>query len=78
LKQNGKAFIDFARDFVKATKEVGADNVYLLPSEWWSSAVSMPEPCPDDVKFIFTQLSLQRNEFIGTHINDLYLLLFCS
>ena len=76
LKQNGKAFIDFSRDLVNASKETGPDNVYLLPSEWWSSAVSMPEPWPEDIKFVFTQLSLQRNEFIGMHTNALYLMPF--
>ena len=82
LKQDGKAFTDFARRFATATKEVGTGNVYLHPSEWWSSAVSMPEPWPEDVQFVFTQLSLQRNEFIGTHISILFtfrpLLMTCS
>ena len=77
LKENGKAFIDFARRFVKATKAVGTDDMYMLPSEWWSSAVSMPEPWPEDVQFIFTQLSFQRNEFIGTHINALLPFVLC-
>jgi hypothetical protein len=75
-KQNGKAFTDFARDFVKATKEVGADNLYSLPNEWWSSAVCMPEPWPEDVRFVFTQLSVQRKEFISTHTHPLGLLSF--
>ena len=66
LKQNGKAFTDFTRAYMKGIKEAGAGNVYLLPSEWWSSAVNIPEPWPQDVKFAFTQLTLQRNEFIGT------------
>jgi hypothetical protein len=61
LKQNGKAFTDFARAFVN-----------LLPSDWWSSAVSMPEPWPEDIRFVFTQLSLQRNEFIGTAYRCLF------
>jgi hypothetical protein len=59
---------------VKAAKEAGADNVYFLPSEWWSSAVDMPEPWPEDIKFVFTQLSLQRHEFISTHSHPLCLL----
>ena len=82
LKENGKAFVDFARSFVKATKAaVGTGDMYMLPSEWWSSAVNMPEPRPEDVQFIFTQLSFQRNEFIGTHISALFtcsLLMTCS
>jgi hypothetical protein len=75
LKGNGKAFTDFALDFVKGTKETGIDggDVYLPPSEWWSSAVNMPEPWPEDITFVFMQLSLQRNEFISAHIPPLCL-----
>jgi hypothetical protein len=76
LKQNGKAFTDFARDFIKGTKEAGAGKVYLVPSKWWSSAVRLPEPWPEKVKFAFTQLSLQRNEFISTRTAALCLLSF--
>jgi hypothetical protein len=71
LKQNGRAFTDFARNFVKATKEAGADDLYPPPSKWWSSAVSMPEPWPEDIQFVYTQLSRQRNEFIGAQTHPL-------
>jgi hypothetical protein len=73
LKQNGKAFIDFARDFVKGTKETGTDgdDVYLPPSESWSSAVDLPEPWPERIKFVFTQLSFQCNEFFSMHTRSL-------
>jgi hypothetical protein len=68
LKQDGKALTDFARNFVNATKEAGPNNMHLLPSEWWSSTVSMPEPWPEDIKFVFTQLSLQEIWFVRKSI----------
>jgi hypothetical protein len=37
----------------------------LLESDWWKSAVSMPEPWPLGVRFAFNQLTVQRNEFIS-------------
>jgi hypothetical protein len=72
LKHHGKAFTDFARDFVNGTKEAGPDTVYFLRSDWWSLAVSMPEPRSEDVEFVFSQLSLQRNQFISTHIHFIF------
>ena len=78
LKQNGKVFTDFARDFVKGTRETGTDNVYLPPSEWWSSAVIMPKPWPEDIKFVFAQLSLQRNEFLSMYSHPLCILSFAQ
>ena len=66
LKQNGMPFVEFVRNLAKGIREGGGEGrVYTLPSEWWQSAVTMPEPWSDEVKFAFKQLSLQRNEFIG-------------
>jgi hypothetical protein len=66
LRQNGKAFIDFVRNLVKGMRDVDEGEMYLLPSEWWQSAVDTPaEPWSEDAKFAFRQLSIQRNEFIS-------------
>jgi hypothetical protein len=71
LKQKGKAFTAFADNMAKAIRGAGPDNVYLLQSEWWLSAVGMPEPWSEDTQFSFTQLTLHRNEFIGEHCHGL-------
>ena len=68
LKQNGMPFVEFVRNLAKGIRESGGEGrVYMLPSEWWQSAVTMPEPWSDEVKFAFKQLSLQRNEFLGEY-----------
>ena len=65
LKQRGRAFYDFVDSYVKGIKDVGAGNLYLLPSDWWRQAVETTEPLSEDVKFAFAQLTIQRTEFIG-------------
>jgi hypothetical protein len=66
MKQNGKAYIDFLRNLANAVRETDPDKQpYLLPSDWWRFAVQEPEPWSEDTKFVFTQLTVQRNEFIG-------------
>jgi len=65
LKRRGMAFIDFARELANGVREFGPDELYLLPSEWFQSAVKEPEPWSDKTKFIFGQLNIQRAEFIG-------------
>jgi hypothetical protein len=65
LKQNGRAFMDFARNTAKAIRETGPDQVYFHPCGWWRSAVNEPEPWSENTKFAFTQLTVQRNQFIG-------------
>jgi hypothetical protein len=70
MKQNGKAFIDFARNLAKAIREADPDQKpYLLLSDWWRSAIQEPEPWSDDTKFAFSQLSFQRNEYICESID---------
>jgi hypothetical protein len=65
MKRNGQAFIDFARNLAKGIQETDPDKKpYLLPSDWWRSAVQEPEPS-ETTKFVFIHLSVQRNEFIG-------------
>jgi hypothetical protein len=65
LKQRGMAFIDFARSLTNSIREAGPDELCLLPSEWFRSAVKEPEPWSDKTKFIFRQLSIQRADFIS-------------
>jgi hypothetical protein len=72
LKRNGEAFLDFACDLAKAIKETGPDKVYFLPSKWWRSAVKEPEPWSENTKFAFTQLTIQRNDFIGESVALVY------
>jgi len=67
LERQGMVFINFARNLSKAIKEQDAEKVYMLPSDWWMSAVKLPQPWSEDVLFMFTQLSAVRNEFIGDH-----------
>jgi hypothetical protein len=43
----------------------GAGNLALLHSDWWNAAVNMTEPVLEDIRFAFTQLTLQRNKFIS-------------
>ena len=77
-ERKGRAFVEFARGFVSGTKGASAEDGYLPRSEWWSAAVTTPEPWPEETKFVFTQLSWQRNEFIGTHIYTVVSLVLCS
>jgi hypothetical protein len=55
----------FTNQFQLGVESAGAGNLALLHSDWWNAAVNMPEPLPEDIKFAFTQLTLQRNEFIS-------------
>ena len=68
LEQQGMAFLDFARKLSKAIKEEDAEKVYMLPSDWWLSAVNLPQPWSESTLLTFTQLSTARNEFIGDHV----------
>ena len=67
IMNNGQPVFDlFARWFGQEVDRSGGDgSLVLLRSEWWNSAVSMPELWPEDVRFAFEQLTLQRNEFIS-------------
>jgi hypothetical protein len=64
LRQGGRAFTDFFTDYGKGKKDVGEDNVYFLPSEWWDKAVDRSKPLSDEDEFTFRILTIQRNEFI--------------
>ena len=67
IMNNGRPVFDlFAKWFGKEVDRSGGDgSLVLLHSEWWNSVVSMLEPWPEDVRFAFEQLNLQRNEFIS-------------
>jgi hypothetical protein len=64
LRQRGKGFVDFFRDYSQGKKSVAEDGVYFLPNEWWQKAVDMSEPLSEEVEFRFRMLTIQRNEFI--------------
>lgn len=65
LKENGKAWITFIKDFVKYA--VDGTQIYHLPSEWWNEAAHEPanEPEPG---YVYACLTVQRAEFIGTFV----------
>ena len=63
LKRNGKSYIDLFSSFVKEKKEVGEDNLYQVPSEWWEKAAGDLQS--QEVYSTFPLLSLLRNEFIS-------------
>jgi len=65
MVSNRLLFKFFLVSFTGCTIQAGEGNVALLHSDWWNAAVKMPEPWPEDIKFAFTQLTLQRNEFIS-------------
>ena len=67
MMNRGRPIFDkFATFFCGYVEFAAADGgLTLLESDWWSSAVSMPEPWPVDVQFAFKQLTMQRNEFIS-------------
>lgn len=69
LKQRGKGFIDFFRDYVKGKKDMDEDAVYFLSNEWWQKAVDMSEPLPEAVELTYSLLTTQRNEFIGKSLD---------
>ena len=78
LKKAGSAFADFAHGFLQGIKQTDPSQVYFLPCQWWQSAVDdMPKPWPEDVTFTFTQLSVQRNEFISEHLTLLPAYISC-
>ena len=68
LEQQGMAFLDFARNLSKVIKKEDPEKVYMLPSDWWLSAMNLPQPWSEDTLFTFTKLSAVRNEFIGDHV----------
>ena len=59
------AFKFFLGSFRCGVALAGEGNLAILHSDWWNAAVKMPEPWPEDVRFAFAQLTLQRNEFIS-------------
>jgi hypothetical protein len=59
------AYKFFLSHFRTGVRLAGEGNLALLHSDWWGAAVKVPEPWPEDIKFAFTQLTLQRNEFIS-------------
>ena len=67
LQDEGKAYMHFLRAYAEGIHAAGRDNLYLLPNEWWDGAVEMPHPWPEDINVALTQLTVQRNEFIGEH-----------
>ena len=77
LKKRGSAFADFAHGLVQGIKQTDPGQVYFLPCQWWQSAVDMPKLWPEDVTFAFTQLSVQRNEFISKHLTTLQAYISC-
>lgn len=64
LRQRGKGFIDFFKNYSQGTQEVGENDVYFLPSEWWQNAVDRSQPLSEEVEFRFRLLTIQRNEYI--------------
>lgn len=71
LKQQGKGFIDFMRDYSQGKKDVAEDDVYLLPNEWWQKVVNAPEPLSEADDLAYRLLTFQRNEFIGKSFDGL-------
>jgi hypothetical protein len=73
-KEKGKAFVDFIRAYCGAKKDVGEKNMYRLPSEWLEKAADASTLPPQEIKFMFQFLTIQRNEFICESINAFYVL----
>lgn len=69
LKQRGKAFINFVQDYSNGKKDVGEEEVYLVPNAWWKNPVDMSASLEEEIKFQFTMLSMERNEFICESID---------
>ena len=71
LKENGKVYVDFIKDFGGHATD---QKIYHLPSEWWNQAAREPanEPEPG---YVFTRLTVQRAEFIGIPDGIIYLLI---
>ena len=65
LKKSGKSYIDLIKSFTEGKKEVGEDNLYKLPSEWWENAVDESDLRSPEVESTFAILTLIRNEFIS-------------
>jgi hypothetical protein len=68
LKRKGKSFTDLISSFTKGKRQVGEDNLYEVPSEWWEKAVDISEPLSQEVDSPFALLTIQRNEFISESI----------
>jgi hypothetical protein len=77
-KEKGQAFIDFIRGYSAAKKDVGENNMYRLPSEWWEKVVDASRMPLEGIKITIELLTIQRNEFIGRPINAFHPLPFES
>ncbi|KAH7928127.1 hypothetical protein BV22DRAFT_1005538 [Leucogyrophana mollusca] len=66
LKERGNAYIKFIQLFEETRKSVGeSDGPFYLPSDWWDHAVDdVAKPLSDGDQFVYTILTLGRNEFI--------------
>ena len=74
-KEKGKAFIDFITAYCRGKNDVGEENMYHLPSEWWEKVVDASKPSPQEVEIMIQILTIQRNEFICKSINvDMFIL----
>jgi hypothetical protein len=75
LKRKGKAYVDFIDSFTKGKMEVGQNDVYQIPSQWWETAVDPSNPLSQEVNSPFARLTIQRNEFISESIDMICLYL---
>ena len=64
-QQSGAAFTMFIFDYSYGVKDAAPGSLSLLRSDWWERAVDVSLPWPEDIQFAFTQLTIQRNQFIS-------------